>query len=93
MSECWHYIRFGTISDCIISGMHCTSISCVKSSWTSLDGGALDDGAEVEVLPLRVGHEVMEVGRQMQCVDGLVVVGLEHEGDIGAVVGNPPKCL
>ena len=24
MSECWHYIRFGTISDGIITGMHCT---------------------------------------------------------------------
>ena len=23
MSECWHYIRFGTISDGTISGMHC----------------------------------------------------------------------
>ena len=23
MSECWHYIRFGTISDGIITGMHC----------------------------------------------------------------------
>ena len=24
MSECWHYIQFGTISDCIITGIHCT---------------------------------------------------------------------
>ena len=24
MSECWHYIRFGTISDGIITGMHCS---------------------------------------------------------------------
>ena len=26
MSECWHYIRFGTISDGIITGMHCMTI-------------------------------------------------------------------
>ena len=40
-----------------------------------------------------VGHEVVDVGRQLKCVDGLVVVGLEHEGDVGAVVGNPPESL
>ena len=40
-----------------------------------------------------VGHEVMEVGRQLQSVDGLVVVRLEHEGDFGAVLGNPPESL
>ena len=26
MSECWHYIHFGTISDGIITGMHCSII-------------------------------------------------------------------
>ena len=26
MSECWHYIRFGTLSDGTITGMHCTSL-------------------------------------------------------------------
>ena len=26
MSECWHYIRFGTISDGTVTGMHCIVI-------------------------------------------------------------------
>ena len=29
MSECWHYIRFGIISDDIITGMHCTVLTRV----------------------------------------------------------------
>ena len=33
MSECWHYIRFGTISDGTITGMHCTVFSHI---WLNL---------------------------------------------------------
>ena len=57
-----------------------------------LDGGALDDGAKVEELTVSVGHEVAEVGRQLQRVDGLVVVGLEHERDVGTVLVYPSVC-
>ena len=44
MSECWHYIRFGTISDGTITGMHCTSnlrlcpLGCVESNGVQFYG-------------------------------------------------------
>ena len=44
MSECWHYIRFGTISDGTISGMHCTVMSLTfDTTWTKLRHGQILD--------------------------------------------------
>ena len=55
MSECWHYIRFGTISDGTITGMHCTLF---RISLAPLRG-ELDNPLRGLVLRLALVHDVV----------------------------------
>ena len=42
--------------------------------YVSLNRGSLDDGAKIKEFLVGVGYEVIEVGRQLKRVDGLVIV-------------------
>ena len=59
--------------------------------YVSLNRGSLDDGAEIKEFLVGVGYEVIEVGRQLKRVDGLVIVRFEHKRDVSAVVDNPSE--
>ena len=76
LCNCWHICNIRPSG--AVGGVRFSSelILCheMLRRYVSLNRGSLDDGAKIKEFLVGVGYEVIEVGRQLKRVDGLVIV-------------------